>query len=101
MKAWQLTSAVQTNVERGDRVLGISISMVAGSPWHWVLAIVETSKASADKGAADVLDNHAHELLEAGSLTEALQLAERYCKWWQGNRATHFQCECGPIEKSA
>jgi hypothetical protein len=104
MRQWRLASVVQTVVTRDDRALSITVYEV---PPRWIVGCLETvgGKVGAPPGGnmdalRAVLEDHAHEALEASSLPEALALGESYAKWWQGSRASHFVCDCDRIPKA-
>jgi hypothetical protein len=110
MTEWHFQTVLQTQARRGERILSL---MIAGPPpgsgWQWTVLVVELAAPpdpptnghnpeSGDTALREILADHAHEVLETQrTLADAMGLAERYAKWWQGSRASHFVCSCEPI----
>ena len=99
---WTTLGTLHLRVTRGGRCL--SINMTPSDDGNlWAIVCIETRKEYTGEGiemAREILADHAHEVLEARSLPEAIALGEKYAKWWQGSRVSHFSCECDDIDKT-
>jgi hypothetical protein len=79
----------------------LEVAIVSNGPFDWVLLALEAKKTATTNTKErfdEVLAEHAHAVLEPqSSLRKAMDLAERYGKWWRGSRASHFDCACDEI----
>jgi hypothetical protein len=101
---WNFQTMCQGSVRRDGVLLALSI---AGADWDWIVAVIETPEPGPNAESLgshakvqSILEQHSHQVLESQpSLRAAMDLAERYAKWWKGSRATHFDCPCEEIRE--
>jgi hypothetical protein len=86
--------------------LGIVVDSQRRGTWTVVAIETPTSKERATSVSASiqrVFDHHSHQIVgEQTTQKKAMQLAERYARWWRGSRAASFEtCGCGEIGAAA
>lgn len=102
---WMPLATLTTTCTRRDgKSLNLSLTQEPGR--LWIVVVIEAATPSAGAGAGpaleDVLEDHAHKLLEpVRSLGQAIAIAEDYARWWLRTGAVHDECGCEAIDDDA
>lgn len=99
---WLPIATFAAVARRGDRMLVLQITRTDSMPVEWYTLALESSKPPEDASVRETISqaftDHQHTQLPAcRTLTETIEQAEKYARWWRSSGATAEACDCEEI----